>query len=84
MSGWQPIETAPKDGTEIDVWCGGEFPRRVTCASWREPTESEWWSHGGDTIDTPDACWHDCFGPLGKDNTPTHWMPLPAPPEVSA
>ena len=23
--GWQPIETAPKDGAEVLVWCGGSM-----------------------------------------------------------
>jgi hypothetical protein len=80
MSEWQPIETAPRDGTTVDAWVPGEFARRVADVSWREPTDSEWWVHGGDTIETPDAAWHDCFGPLAKDEQPTHWMHLPAPP----
>jgi hypothetical protein len=80
MSEWQPIESAPKDGTEIDVWVAGEFPGRRTDVSWREPTDSEWWVHGGDTIKTPCATWHDCFGPLGKDEPVIYWMPLPKPP----
>lgn len=81
-TGWQDIATAPKDGTLIDVWRGGEFPRRVPDVSWREPTDSEWWVHGGDTIRTPAATWHDMFGPFGKDDTPTHWRPLPSPPAI--
>lgn len=79
---WQDIATAPRDGTLIDVWRGGEFPRRVPDVSWREPTDSEWWVHGGDTIRTPAATWHDMFGPFGKDDTPTHWRPLPSPPAI--
>jgi hypothetical protein len=77
---WMPIESAPKDGTVIDVWIGGEFPGRRTDVCWRTPTDSEWWSHGGDTIETPDATWHDCFGPLGRYEPPLYWMPLPAAP----
>jgi len=76
----QPIETAPKDGTAIDVWVEGEFPGRRTDVKWRVPTDREWWVHGGDTIQTDDATWHDSFGPLGEDEMPTHWMPEPKPP----
>ena len=31
---WQPIDTAPKDGTKVDLWCDGE---RLTDCVWREP-----------------------------------------------
>ena len=81
---WLPIETAPKDGTVIDVWVDGEFPGRRTDVSWRVPTVSEWWVHGDDTIETLDPTWHDPFGPLGKSEPPTHWQPLPAPPDALA
>src|SRR3546814_4185135 len=74
------MDEAPRDGTEIDVWIGGEFPGRLTDVSWREPTDSEWWVHGGDTIGTLDAAWHDGFGPLGSGRQPTHWRPLPPHP----
>src|SRR3546814_16271801 len=57
-AGWNPnMDEAPRDGTEIDVWIGGEFPGRLTDVSWREPTDSEWWVHGGDTIGPRDAAW---------------------------
>lgn len=81
--GWQPIETAPRDGTPIDVWVEAADPAlrsRITDVEWRRPTDSEWWVHGGDTIETDEATWHDCFGPLGRIEQPTHWMPLPNPP----
>lgn len=77
---WRDIASAPKDGTPIDVITGGAFPRRVTDVQWRESSESEWWVHGGDTIETPDATWCDDFGPLSRDEQPTHWMPIPAAP----
>jgi hypothetical protein len=35
---WQPIETAPKDGTEVDLWVNGTY------SSWREVWVA--WRHG--------------------------------------
>lgn len=76
---WQPIETAPKDGTDVLLW--GKWAGEVS-----GPTENIvidigfftdgssdyagkfWWA-----LKTGDAymCWIN----------PTHWMPLPTPPK---
>lgn len=64
MSTWQPIASAPKDGTWVLVFFPnvGDFPfpgiRRgyLGSSGWRGET----WQLTG---------------------TPSHWMPLPAPPE---
>ena len=60
MSSWQPIETAPKDGTEILVWDGNEH-------------QILWW------LDSVGWVGDDDF----TDKLPTHWQPLPAPPDHS-
>jgi hypothetical protein len=64
MSEWQPIESAPKDGTKVDVWCvrEGKVPLRIPNAYFYE----ERWLHSFNGM----RIWHD----------PTHWMPLPPPP----
>lgn len=86
MSEWQPIETAPKDGTAIDLWVadrrlpnGYVIPaKRIPNCSYREP---QW------NGDRPGWTWHEssdeCDSELNADYTPTHWMPLPAPPETA-
>jgi hypothetical protein len=68
---WQPIETAPKDGRDILVYA-------------RYPKYQEW--VGKDEFDSyiEIACWNggwriDAFAPP-FGNQPTHWMPLPEPP----
>jgi hypothetical protein len=72
---WQLIETAPKDGTAVDLWLGDdEFPMRAENCAFRSMTESEYWA-----ADKPlkGRYWFDCHGYRCK---PTHWMPLPKPP----
>jgi len=59
---WRPIETAPKDGTEVLVYCSGFYVSSFTSGSWYDPGAPE-------------------FDILGTGLEPTHWMPLPAPPE---
>ena len=71
---WQPIETAPKDGTIVDLWVGGK--RHANCfwacavgdndGSWRQ----QWAEY--------DASSFGVFETVGKE--PTHWMPPPNPP----
>ena len=64
-SGWRPIESAPKDGTAILVFCPHASPYQIVASfHTKEPKWSGWLEdYEGEQI------W-----------PPTHWMPLPAPP----
>lgn len=61
---WQPIETAPKDGTNILIHELGD-------------TFVAWWLNGLERW--VDGKWTEMDGWVTYD--PTHWMPLPPPPE---
>ena len=79
---WQPIETAPKDGTRIILY----FPRTdiVIGGSWQEVRDGDW-----------ESGYHYWFEWKVDDKlffmeddpdwwNPTHWMPLmplPEPPK---
>jgi len=78
MSEWQPIETAPKDGTWILV-CGGrtedeEVTRTHAVAQWTDDL------NGRKTKWHWQFAWYD-GGYYGFYENPTHWMPLPEPPK---
>lgn len=65
---WQPIETAPKDGTHVLTWWAGAV--RI---GWIEGAGQ---SHdGGDWWNT-----HERFATRPAEARPTRWMPLPATP----
>ena len=67
---WQPIETAPKDGTVIDLWIHyPEHDRNARAADVRWNADVGEWQHGN---------FH--LGQYMHRPTPTHWMPLPPPP----
>ena len=84
-SGWMPIETAPKDGTAIDLWRvgGGREP----CAVWGLPPHC-----CGEMGRLCDSDWHDYqqgwvtdwFDEPEPDSEFTHWMHLPPQPTTSA
>jgi hypothetical protein len=83
---WQPIETAPKDGTVI-MLCRGE---RVTMGEWIEGTDTvEMDYHGttGEPVGYPDeddfAFWTSYDGGFNEDAPPTHWSPIPKAPEAA-
>lgn len=70
MSEWKPIETAPKDGTEVLLlleessrYYSGCVVSYFDGGEWRDPL------HEDDAELSHSGC--------GK---PTHWMPLPTPP----
>lgn len=71
MSEWQPIETAPKDGRKILLWC----------PTLNNMIQAQWRVHdmGGEWVDI----WNnDPIEDMQGVAYPTHWMPLPNPPET--
>jgi len=80
MSEWQPIETAPKDGTDIIVGFDCASVWIIHIAWYRDgspntgcdgPEDIGWWSYVTNSVGQDMLTGH---------RTPTHWMPLPAPP----
>lgn len=74
---WQPIETAPKDGTmilgvRVFSYPGGE--RFVSGATMM------WEGGGGRVLSGGWAYSGFLVCMVEPDHMPTHWMPLPAPP----
>lgn len=71
---WQPIETAPRDGTTILGW----FPIRLLEADRRGTVHTR---HDVMVIMWRQDCprWSGPDGGLTRE-PPTHWMPLPPPP----
>ena len=80
MSEWRPIATAPKDGTAILGY--GVHDHSPADAQRGVKPGDHWWSiMVWDIWRTPCASW--VFAKDGHTvwSTPTHWMPLPTPPE---
>ena len=74
LTGWQPIETAPRDGTEILMTNGVD----VSSGQWLSEYGGTYDQEGAPNGDGCDAGWTDWSGGMQPD--PTHWMPLPPPP----
>jgi len=72
LTGWQPIETAPKDGTEVLLYLGNPWSKTEK-ARWYAP-----WSNWQVGAIPSDPVREEYFG-IGK-SVPTHWMPLPEAP----
>lgn len=80
---WEPIDTAPKDGTEVDLYVSAVVPRggeerpgyRLCNCQWAHEVGSE-----------SDPEWLDQWGnPVEEDfhggaYVATHWMPVIEPP----
>jgi len=63
---WQPIETAPKDGTYVIAWAQEPMAREpIDCMDFMYFEDGQWCSGG--RINSP-------------EHQPTQWVPLPAPP----
>jgi len=75
---WRPIETAPKDGTDVVIYapnCG------VLVAYWSDSI----WASVNNPVRGQGGGW---VQEVHRSDTcvfsPTHWMPLPSPPETPA
>lgn len=82
--GWKPIDSAPKDGTEIDLWVPGEFAGRYAECYWGKPMHccGEYGSLCDDDWHSLDDGW--VYGGIGAPpDEPSHWRPLPPPPEAA-
>jgi hypothetical protein len=70
MSEWQPIESAPKDGSKVLL-------------NWKSGIVIGWYERR--TVNTHLSPWRrDLFGKgdTAWGAEPKHWMPLPQPPET--
>ena len=68
---WQSIETAPKDGNYVLVFCP-VGPNSIEIAHW---------SAADDIVYTDDDGWYrDTMSALSSE--PSHWMPLPDAPDL--
>jgi hypothetical protein len=82
--GWQPIETAPRDGAEILGWredCGTLLIRWTSPAEFLTQAEL-------DNFEGSDAQQEDWFcadfvhgSRLEREEVPTHWRSIPEPPD---
>ena len=83
MSNWNPIETAPKDGTAVlvmrDIWPGTSTGRAIECNG-HNTYVAEWWGGDNDSDEGHWVCYMDAVLDPDCPIEPTHWMPLPFPP----
>jgi hypothetical protein len=94
--GWMPIETAPKDGTLVLLYCAKPIDRLYTspeaakhyCIGYYGDGGAYHVTSGWHTIESREEVWgygSELTGPMSETENlscdPTHWMPLPKAPE---
>jgi hypothetical protein len=84
--GWQPIETAPRNGTWVLI-SGGDVSEACHAQDEYEtrggPAVAAFWQ--GDEIDDEAGWWSYAFWDMNWRSSferPTHWRPLPASPDA--
>ena len=77
-NGWQPIETAPRDGTPVLIAGGTLF----SDSGMANDSEGEFnqLAHASLRLGTSWDIQNTCSFSSSWVENPTHWMPLPAPP----
>lgn len=81
MSDWQPIETAPRDGRTVLVFGKPDnliFDGNLLVTFNVASSHTAHWDHIDEAFCLSGGSW------LGPFVEPTHWMPLPDPPEDAA
>jgi hypothetical protein len=83
--GWQPIDTAPKDGTAVWLVCDGQVFIGYCEAGGRVPWQPEdrWRLKASFTRQDEAALSDDVFACYVPNAKPTHWQPLPEPPALT-
>jgi hypothetical protein len=75
-TGWRPIDSAPRDGTEVLLLIGDV----VHAGSWSGPSDGAIYARRPNAYD-----WFSMSdGSTHCDRFVTHWMPLPDPPATPA
>lgn len=74
---WQPIDTAPQDGTRVLVVYSTKIGPRVEIGQWTDERHHS----------RPQPHWTSGLAQIwgvvvARKNPPTHWMPLPSPPQA--
>lgn len=71
---WQPIETAPRDGTDVLLSVTYVTKPPVVGEGYFDPETREWWWAGSGPNDKP-------YQPIRQETNCaiSHWMPLPPP-----
>jgi hypothetical protein len=78
---WQTIDTAPRDGTAVWLWCDG-FAYLGYCQPADPPLQDrdQWFLKAGFKRERRGGH-EDIYGTYAYDAKPTLWRPLPPPPE---
>jgi hypothetical protein len=90
LGAWQPIETAPRDGTEVLVLLDCASVAVVHIAWYRsreEWEESGQFCGGWDSLEEWEGWWSYTRNSVSQEKlegfgAPTHWLPMPIAPEA--
>ena len=78
---WQPIETAPKDGTEIDLWVSGykgRIHRKPSCKWGTAYGDTGWLYFGRDPTESHSDTWQEIEADI------VGWTAIPTGPTQDA
>lgn len=91
MSDWQPIASAPKDGTKVDLFYPGQRGRVVDAAWYEAPfncwaiRKKKWTEMQLNPMRLPELLPESEWSHVAFPNEqPTHWMLSPLPPSPAA